>query len=121
MPFRGDYLKLKESGNQLKINGNIYPVPDPRFPFLGMISFFRFISSGVFINLGVHFTPRMDGSIWLGPNAVLSMKREGYGLFDFSMRDLKDHVLNGYVFQSMNISIQHIDFLVVYVNLLGNI
>ncbi|CAF1378350.1 unnamed protein product [Adineta ricciae] len=78
VPFRGDYLKLKENTEKLKINGNIYPVPDPKFPFLG-----------------VHFTPRMDGSVWLGPNAVLSMKREGYGLLDFSPRDMVDHVLNG--------------------------
>ena len=35
VPFRGDYLKLKSKHDQLKINGNIYPVPDPRFPFLG--------------------------------------------------------------------------------------
>ena len=48
-------------------------VPDPRFPFLG-----------------VHFTPRMDGSIWLGPNAVLAFKREGYKLFDFNLRDFGD-------------------------------
>ncbi|KAG7272747.1 hypothetical protein CRUP_031071 [Coryphaenoides rupestris] len=50
-----------------------YLVPDPRFPFLG-----------------VHFTPRMDGSIWLGPNAVLAFKREGYKLFDFNLRDFGD-------------------------------
>ncbi|KAB5582213.1 hypothetical protein PHYPO_G00184550 [Pangasianodon hypophthalmus] len=54
---RGDYLVLKPEKNYL-IKGNIYPVPDPRFPFLG-----------------VHFTPRMDGSVWLGPNAVLAFKR----------------------------------------------
>ncbi|XP_045679697.1 L-2-hydroxyglutarate dehydrogenase, mitochondrial isoform X2 [Phyllostomus hastatus] len=48
-------------------------VPDSRFPFLG-----------------VHFTPRMDGSIWLGPNAVLAFKREGYKTFDFSARDIMD-------------------------------
>ncbi|XP_019727988.1 L-2-hydroxyglutarate dehydrogenase, mitochondrial [Hippocampus comes] len=48
-------------------------VPDPRFPFLG-----------------VHFTPRMDGSIWLGPNAVLAFKREGYQIYDFNVRDLAD-------------------------------
>ncbi|CAF1100895.1 unnamed protein product [Rotaria sp. Silwood1] len=78
VPFRGDYLKLKNPNKDtLKVNGNIYPVPDPRFPFLG-----------------VHFTPRMDGSVWLGPNAVLSMKREGYGLFDFNIRDTIDHALN---------------------------
>lgn len=60
VPFRGEYLLLnKEKCHMVK--GNIYPVPDPRFPFLG-----------------VHFTPRMDGSVWLGPNAVLAFKREGY-------------------------------------------
>lgn len=60
IPFRGEYLLLdKEKCHMVK--GNIYPVPDPRFPFLG-----------------VHFTPRMDGSVWLGPNAVLAFKREGY-------------------------------------------
>ena len=44
--------------------------------------------------VGVHFTPRMDGSIWLGPNAVLAMKREGYGLFDLSIRDTVELALN---------------------------
>ncbi|XP_053110432.1 L-2-hydroxyglutarate dehydrogenase, mitochondrial isoform X5 [Hemicordylus capensis] len=48
-------------------------VPDPRFPFLG-----------------IHFTPRMDGSVWLGPNAVLAFKREGYRFYDFSLRDFMD-------------------------------
>ncbi|XP_057162435.1 L-2-hydroxyglutarate dehydrogenase, mitochondrial isoform X2 [Ursus arctos] len=51
-------------------------VPDSRFPFLG-----------------VHFTPRMDGSIWLGPNAVLAFKREGYKPFDFSARDVMDVII----------------------------
>uniref|UniRef100_A0A914XCM1 FAD dependent oxidoreductase domain-containing protein n=1 Tax=Plectus sambesii TaxID=2011161 RepID=A0A914XCM1_9BILA len=46
-------------------------VPDPRFPFLG-----------------VHFTPRMNGDVWLGPNAVLAYKREGYSYFDISLKDL---------------------------------
>ncbi|XP_069495080.1 L-2-hydroxyglutarate dehydrogenase, mitochondrial isoform X2 [Ambystoma mexicanum] len=50
-------------------------VPNPRFPFLG-----------------VHFTPRMDGSVWLGPNAVLAFKREGYKLSDFSATDFFDAV-----------------------------
>jgi hypothetical protein len=41
VPFRGDYLKLKDPNNEkLKINGNIYPVPDPKFPFLGIRKFF---------------------------------------------------------------------------------
>lgn len=58
IPFRGEYLLLSPQ-KQHMIKGNIYPVPDPRFPFLG-----------------VHFTPRMDGSVWIGPNAVLAFKRE---------------------------------------------
>ncbi|XP_041469353.1 L-2-hydroxyglutarate dehydrogenase, mitochondrial-like [Lytechinus variegatus] len=72
VPFRGDYLLLKSEKNYL-VNGNIYPVPNPKFPFLG-----------------VHFTPRVDGSIWLGPNAVLALKREGYNLLDFSLKDMID-------------------------------
>lgn len=52
-----------------------FQVPNPRFPFLGF-----------------HFTPRMDGSIWLGPNAVLAFKREGYKLLDFSPGDFLDAV-----------------------------
>lgn len=72
VPFRGDYLVLKPEKHYL-VKGNIYPVPDPRFPFLG-----------------VHFTPRMDGSVWLGPNAVLAFKREGYRVLDFNIRDFAD-------------------------------
>ncbi|CAI4222876.1 unnamed protein product [Auanema sp. JU1783] len=72
VPFRGEYLLLKREKRHL-VNTNIYPVPDPRFPFLG-----------------VHFTPRMNGDIWLGPNAVLAYKREGYSYFDVSMKDLYD-------------------------------
>eukprot|EP00062_Callorhinchus_milii_P004248 gi/632942411/ref/XP_007886399.1/ PREDICTED: L-2-hydroxyglutarate dehydrogenase, mitochondrial [Callorhinchus milii] len=74
VPFRGDYLVLKPEKHYL-VKGNIYPVPDPRFPFLG-----------------VHFTPRIDGSMWLGPNAVLALRREGYNLFDFKMDEFIDAV-----------------------------
>ncbi|OCT68320.1 L-2-hydroxyglutarate dehydrogenase, mitochondrial [Xenopus laevis] len=74
VPFRGDYLVLKPEKCYL-VKGNIYPVPNPRFPFLG-----------------VHFTPRMDGSVWLGPNAILAFKREGYRLFDFNARDFTEAV-----------------------------
>ncbi|KDR08345.1 L-2-hydroxyglutarate dehydrogenase, mitochondrial [Zootermopsis nevadensis] len=72
VPFRGEYLLLNPK-KQHMIKGNIYPVPDPRFPFLG-----------------VHFTPRMDGSIWIGPNAVLALKREGYGWCDVDVKELMD-------------------------------
>ncbi|CAG2119593.1 unnamed protein product [Medioppia subpectinata] len=70
VPFRGEYLILKKEKSDL-VRTNIYPVPDPRFPFLG-----------------VHFTPRMDGSVLLGPNAVLAFKREGYKKSDFSIADV---------------------------------
>jgi L-2-hydroxyglutarate oxidase LhgO len=72
VPFRGDYLILKP-GKEHLVSGNIYPVPDPAFPFLG-----------------VHFTPRMDGTIWLGPNAVLAFAREGYNFWDINAPELWD-------------------------------
>jgi (S)-2-hydroxyglutarate dehydrogenase len=70
--FRGDYYELTEKGHH-KVKHLIYPVPDPRFPFLG-----------------VHFTRMTDGSIECGPNAVFTFKREGYGRTDFSFRDSYD-------------------------------
>ncbi|OAD57083.1 L-2-hydroxyglutarate dehydrogenase, mitochondrial [Eufriesea mexicana] len=69
VPFRGEYLLLSDSKKHL-CTTNIYPVPDPRFPFLG-----------------VHFTPRINGDIWLGPNAVLAFAREGYRWFDINVKD----------------------------------
>jgi L-2-hydroxyglutarate oxidase LhgO len=72
VPFRGDYLILRPEKSSL-VRGNVYPVPDPQFPFLG-----------------VHFTPRMDGSIWLGPNAVLAFAREGYRFWDVNPAELWD-------------------------------
>jgi L-2-hydroxyglutarate oxidase LhgO len=74
VPFRGDYLILKPEKRYL-VKGNIYPVPDPEFPFLG-----------------VHFTPRMNGDIWLGPNAVLAFAREGYNFTTINLRDLLESV-----------------------------
>jgi L-2-hydroxyglutarate oxidase len=72
VPFRGDYYILKPARSQL-INALIYPVPDPSFPFLG-----------------VHSTLRVDGSMWLGPNAVLAFAREGYRRRDVNLPDLWD-------------------------------
>lgn len=70
VPFRGEYLVLTpEKARHIKTN--VYPVPDPRFPFLG-----------------VHVTPRMDGSVWLGPNAVLAFRREGYRWSDIHIGEL---------------------------------
>jgi L-2-hydroxyglutarate oxidase len=71
VPFRGDYWQLRPDRRHLARH-LIYPVPDPRFPFLG-----------------VHFTRRIDdGAVWLGPNAVLAFAREGYRRRDVSPRDL---------------------------------
>ncbi|MEV0170570.1 L-2-hydroxyglutarate oxidase [Streptomyces sp. NPDC050803] len=70
VPFRGEYMLLKPERTSL-VRGLIYPVPDPRYPFLG-----------------VHFTPRVDGSVEVGPNAVLALAREGYDRTKVSPKDL---------------------------------
>jgi len=70
VPFRGDYYVLQRERASM-VRGMIYPVPDPRFPFLG-----------------VHFTRRMNGDVWLGPNAVLAFAREGYRRFDISLGEV---------------------------------
>jgi L-2-hydroxyglutarate oxidase len=70
VPFRGDYYTLTPDARSL-VNGLLYPVPDPRFPFLG-----------------VHFTKRIDGAVWAGPNAVLAFAREGYRRSDLNVGDL---------------------------------
>jgi L-2-hydroxyglutarate oxidase len=70
LPFRGEYYDLIPAREHL-VRALIYPVPDPRFPFLG-----------------VHFTRRIRGGVDAGPNAVLAFKREGYRRTDFSLRDL---------------------------------
>jgi L-2-hydroxyglutarate oxidase len=74
IPFRGDYYTLVGAAAEL-VRGLIYPVPDPRFPFLG-----------------VHFTRRIDGSVWAGPNAVLAGARAGYRRRDIDLRDLAEIV-----------------------------
>ena len=70
MPFRGEYYALKPERRNL-VNGLVYPVPDPRYPFLG-----------------VHVTPRVDGEVVIGPNAVLALAREGYTWSKVSVPDL---------------------------------
>jgi len=69
VPFRGDYFALRPDARRLCRN-LIYPVPDPRFPFLG-----------------VHVSRRPDGEVWAGPNAVLALAREGYRRRDVNARD----------------------------------
>lgn len=60
IPFRGEYYEIRKERRYL-VKNLIYPVPDPRFPFLG-----------------VHFTRRVNGSVEAGPNALLALRREGY-------------------------------------------
>jgi (S)-2-hydroxyglutarate dehydrogenase len=69
IPFRGDYYALRPGARKL-CRALIYPVPDPRFPFLG-----------------VHANRRPDGEVWLGPNAVLALARDRYGRSSFDARD----------------------------------
>lgn len=76
IPFRGEYYVLKPESRHL-VNSLIYPVPDPRFPFLG-----------------VHFTRKIDGSIEAGPNAVLATAREGYRRRDFSFQETWELLTN---------------------------
>lgn len=72
IPFRGEYFQIKK-GRQHLVRNLIYPVPDPRFPFLG-----------------VHFTRQIRGGIEAGPNAVLAFAREGYRWSDINARDLAE-------------------------------
>ena len=74
VPFRGEYYKLTESAKKL-VNNLIYPVGNPKFPFLG-----------------VHFTKMINGDREVGPNAVLSLKREGYSNTDISITDMYDYI-----------------------------
>jgi L-2-hydroxyglutarate oxidase len=72
IPFRGEYYRLKPSAEHL-CRHLIYPVPDPRLPFLG-----------------VHFTRMIHGGVECGPNAVLAFRRTGYRFSDFSGRDVME-------------------------------
>lgn len=74
VPFRGEYYTLSEHRRYL-VNNLIYPIPDPRFPFLG-----------------VHFTRMISGGVEAGPNAVLALKREGYNRLSFSTRDMLSYL-----------------------------
>ncbi|KAM3964191.1 LOW QUALITY PROTEIN: L-2-hydroxyglutarate dehydrogenase [Aphomia sociella] len=72
IPFRGEYLYVVPHKSNIA-KANIYPVPDPRFPFLG-----------------VHLTPRIDGRVIVGPNAILAFCKEGYRWSDINLRELKE-------------------------------
>ena len=72
IPFRGEYFQLPPEKSNI-INHLIYPIPDPEMPFLG-----------------VHLTRMIDGTVTVGPNAVLGLKREGYKKTDVSFHDIKE-------------------------------
>ncbi len=74
VPFRGEYYQLADKHNRL-VSHLIYPIPDPELPFLG-----------------VHLTRMIDGSITVGPNAVLGLKREGYGRINLDTRDMAEMI-----------------------------
>ena len=76
VPFRGEYYELIKDRQHL-VNGLIYPVPDPSFPFLG-----------------VHLTKMIDGSVHAGPNAVLALAREGYRWRDVNRNQVAEHISN---------------------------
>ncbi|XP_011499979.1 PREDICTED: L-2-hydroxyglutarate dehydrogenase, mitochondrial [Ceratosolen solmsi marchali] len=69
VPIRGEYLLIKEDKKNF-ISTNIYPVPNPKFPFLG-----------------VHFTPKLNGDTWIGPNAVVAFAKEGYHWKNINIKD----------------------------------
>ena len=75
IPFRGEYYKLRKERQHL-VRNLIYPVPDPKFPFLG-----------------VHFTRLIHGGVEAGPNAVLATAREGYRWSAFNLRDFAEAAL----------------------------
>ncbi|MGH3997934.1 MAG: L-2-hydroxyglutarate oxidase [Pseudonocardiaceae bacterium] len=72
IPFRGEYMQVSVAKQDL-VNGMVYPVPDPRYPFLG-----------------VHFTRRVGGGLEVGPNAFLALSRRRYGRTSLTPRDLAD-------------------------------
>lgn len=74
VPFRGEYFTLRGEAAGA-VRALVYPVPDPRFPFLG-----------------VHLTTTLDGGVHAGPNAVLALAREGYRATDVSPRDVADEL-----------------------------
>jgi L-2-hydroxyglutarate oxidase len=74
IPFRGEYFQLPAEKSDY-VSHLIYPVPDPALPFLG-----------------VHLTPTIDGTITVGPNAVLGMSREGYPKFSINVPDMARYV-----------------------------
>jgi L-2-hydroxyglutarate oxidase len=74
VPFRGEYYRLPSEKSEI-VQHLIYPIPDPELPFLG-----------------VHLTRMIDGTVTVGPNAVLGFAREGYPKFSFELKDVAEYL-----------------------------
>jgi L-2-hydroxyglutarate oxidase len=89
VPFRGEYYRLPAAKNQI-VRHLIYPIPEPDLPFLG-----------------VHLTRMIDGSITVGPNAVLGFAREGYPKFSFNLRDVAEYLAFPGFWRTMRHNFKH--------------
>jgi L-2-hydroxyglutarate oxidase len=89
VPFRGEYYRLPSSKNGI-VRHLIYPIPDPDLPFLG-----------------VHLTRMMDGSVTVGPSAVLGFAREGYPKFSFNRHDVSEYAAFCGFWKSMGRNLKH--------------
>jgi L-2-hydroxyglutarate oxidase len=89
VPFRGEYYRLPSSKNDI-VRHLIYPIPDPDLPFLG-----------------VHLTRMIDGSVTVGPNAVLGFAREGYPKFSFNLHDVVEYSTFPGFWKTMSRNLRH--------------
>jgi L-2-hydroxyglutarate oxidase len=89
IPFRGEYYQLPPSRNNI-VRHLIYPIPEPDLPFLG-----------------VHLTRMIDGSVTVGPNAVLGFAREGYPKFSFNPRDVAEYLAFAGFWRTMGANLKH--------------
>jgi len=89
VPFRGEYYRLPANKSDI-VRHLIYPVPDPALPFLG-----------------VHLTRMIDGTVTVGPNAVLGFAREGYRKFSFDLRDVAEYAAFPGFWRTMGANLRH--------------
>lgn len=89
VPFRGEYYRLPAAKSGI-VRHLIYPIPDPELPFLG-----------------VHLTRMIDGTVTVGPNAVLGFAREGYPKYSFSVRDVAEYARFPGFWKTMKKNLRH--------------
>jgi len=89
VPFRGEYYRLPNTKSDM-VHHLVYPIPDPELPFLG-----------------VHLTRMIDGTVTVGPNAVLGFAREGYPKFSFSLRDVLEYIRFPGFWKTMKANLGH--------------